>query len=349
MLDNIEYIKKIDRYGMHTVLANFPTQFEDAIKIAKNTKIEKIQPSSIICAGMGGSGIGGDILASYAYDICQIPFVSCKSYDLPAFTDKNTLVFCVSYSGNTEETLSVTQEALKKQAHVIAITSGGKLEKICKKNNLTVIKIPANLQPRCAIGYLFVPMLLVLDKMQILDTNHVSKGLKSTVKVLKALSKKLQIFSKTGTNPAKQLAYKLFDTYPTIYGHTYYSPIAKRFRTQLNENAKILARDDIFPEQSHNDIVGWYGDMNTKTKSVVLLRDEYEQLEIRKRIEITKRIAFKNAEQIIEIWCKGDTKLSRMFYALYIGDFTSFYLAILRKIDPTPVKIIEHLKKMLAK
>lgn len=346
MLDNIDRIQKVDKSNMIEIVRRFPESIEKAIACS-NIETPDFSPFNIIITGMGGSAIGGDIVNSWLYDKLEIPIFINRGYELPKFANSKTLVIPVSYSGNTEETLSCFNEAINKKCKIIAITSNGKLEKRCMKNKISYVKVPLGIAPRAALPYLLFSIISVLQKMQLISLN---KEINDTIKTLEGLRKQIIPEIKTDKNISKQIAISIKDTYPVIYGHSYFSPIAKRWRTQLNENAEILASDYEFVETNHNDIVGWSNDSFTKRFSVILLRDKEERIEIKNRIELVKKLVYeKKTGNVIEVFTRGNTKLAKMMSLLYIGDFVSIYLAILNNIDPTPVKIIEKLKKELNK
>jgi glucose/mannose-6-phosphate isomerase len=330
-LDDLEEIKRIDTSNMLGFIGNFPRQIEEAIQITENIEIEDFNPSQIVIAGVGGSAIGGDILASWLFKRIKIPIFVNRAYKLPTFVDENTLLFAVSYSGNTEETLSLFEEGIKKGCRIVAITSGGKLKEHCEQENVKIICIPKGVPPRAAVAYLFIPI----------------------VGIIKKLRERLIPENPKDDNPAKQLALQLHGETPIIYGFGIFNPIARRWQTQLNENAKVLAWHGSFPEMNHNEMEAWAHDYDPKRFTVVLLRDDFLlENRLQKRVKLTKDTIFKNyAKNVIEVVAEGGMEkdyLSRMLYSVYLGDFVSIYLAILRDIDPTPVLAIEGFKRDLA-
>jgi glucose/mannose-6-phosphate isomerase len=349
-LDDLDVIKKLDLNDMLGIIRDFPEQIEKAQKIAEKVDIEEFKPHQMVIAGMGGSAIGGDILAGWLFRRIEIPIFVNRGYKLPSFVGENTLLFAVSYSGNTEETLSLFDEGIKKGCKIIAITSGGKLEKSCKNENIKLVSIPSGIPPRAAVAYLFMPMVVVLKKLGIYEPD---RELKVTIENLKALRERLVPENPTKNNPAKQMALQLFDETPIIYGEAIFNAIARRWQTQLNENAKTLAWHGTFPEMNHNEIEAWATDNNSKKFTAVLLRDNFlSESRLQKRISLTKSyILQKHAKKVIEVVAEGGEEkdyLARMLYSMYLGDFVSIYLAILRGVNPTPVKAIESFKKELA-
>jgi glucose/mannose-6-phosphate isomerase len=349
ILDDREKVKEVDKSDMLNLLVKTPYCCRDAIMRTKQTNLPtKVKPKNIVIVGMGGSAIGGEILKDWLRDDLPIPIEVSRDYILPAYVNKDTFVIANSYSGNTEETLSAFLAAKKRNCTTIAITSGGQLEAFCKKLQVPHVPIPKGLPPRVAVPYLFFPLPVLMKKIGILS----NKGdeIEETIQVLERIGKANSISVPTETNKAKKLAQELMDTVPIIYGFRQYGAIAHRLKTQFNENSKIPAKHDVFPELNHNETVGWEApETITKNFSVILIRDHEEPLEIRSRIETTTSLAFSRAKKVLEIEAEGQGKLARMFSVLCVGDFASVYLAILQGKDPTPVKIIDRVKKELAK
>ncbi len=310
-------------------------EFSEFIKLgweaaANVSVLSKI--SNIIVCGMGGSGIPGDILSSYVN--LDIPIVTVKNYRLPGFVNNKSLVFIISYSGNTEEALSCFKKALGIGSRIIGITSGGKLKKLCERHKKDLALAKKGLQPRSAIPLLLMPLIRVLHNSKLIDNQETY-----VKKAIEALSK--DVYSDMG----KKLAEKLKDKIPIIYASENYKSVAYRWKTQLNENAKILAFSQAFPELNHNEIVGYehlVGDYY-----VIMIQDEADLPKIKKRMSITKGLIGEKGVSSTVIVIKGACKLSKILSAIHIGDWTSLHLAGLYGIDPTPVDIIENLKKQL--
>ncbi|MEW6070053.1 MAG: bifunctional phosphoglucose/phosphomannose isomerase [Candidatus Thermoplasmatota archaeon] len=329
--------QKFDRSKFIEKLKTFPEQVKDAYNIAV-PRVFEIKFDNIIITGMGGSGIGGELLATWAMqEFGMVIFVN-HDYELPKFANERSLVFVVSYSGNTEETLNAFSQAIARKCKIIAITSDGKLEKLATQHKIPLLKIPKGYQPRQAIAYLLLPIAKIIEKLGIVKLN-----IKEVIELLRNLSFKLIPENDTG-NISKELALKLKNKIPIVYGHTYLYPVANRWKTQFNENSKVIAFASQFPEMCHNEIVGLSKDENAKFFFHILLRTDDETQQLIKRIEATKKLVFKNCA---EVHAEGKSVLAKMLSLVYIGDFTSYYLALLRQIDPTPVEIIAKLKKKL--
>lgn len=351
MLDNQEEISKIDKSGMLDSVAKFPEQIKDANELIRSTKIEHVyKVDNIIFTGMGGSAISGDILQSFFREKLDIPIYVNRQYELPKWAHKNTLVIAQSYSGNTEETLSSFKHAYQKRCKIVGISSGGKLEDFCKKRDVIHIKIPSGYQPRAATGYMLFSALMALKEIGILKID-VDKEIEESISISEEVISQNKKDIPTEKNLSKQLAKKIYQKIPQVYGWKQYTPIAKRWCTQFNENSKIICRYDEVSECNHNDIVGWAMNPEVAKKFVCILFREHEDesIYLSTRLDFMKKLFKTNVVETLEINIQGKKKLSKMMYAMYLGDFTSCYLSILRKIDPTPVNIISELKEELAK
>ncbi len=320
----------LDSENMLGVLKDFPNQCRKALDLPRGM-VETEEIGNIIVLGMGGSAIVGDLLKMYLNDT-KIPVFVVRDYKVPEFVNEDSLVFAVSYSGNTEETLSAFRDAKDKGARIIGITSGGKLEEECSK----VIKIPGGLQPRAAVGYLFFPMLGVLHNSEIINIKN------SELNEMLEILKNVDHFNEM----AEQLAKKLKDKIPVLYASQLLEPIVRRWKTQINENAKMPCFYNVFPEMNHNEIVGYRG-MDRKFVAV-LLRDKKDSERIALRMDISKKLMEQHSD-VEEVEIEGESLLSRIMSAVYLGDFVSYHLAIWNHVDPTPVDVVEKLKKLLAK
>src|SRR3989338_10385127 len=262
-----------DSSNMLEVLDNFPKQCKEALSLPKGITAQGEITSIVVC-GMGGSGIGGDLLKSCLSN-SKLPVFVVKDYKVPEFVDNYTLVFALSYSGNTEETLAAVNDARAKNANIIAITTGGELAKLAKK----VIKIPSGLQPRCAIGYLFFPMLGILYNSNLVDIKNADLN-----EMLELLNQQDAIKTK-----AQELAKKIQGKTPIIYSSELLKPVAYRWQTQINENAKYPAYHSAFSEMNHNEINSFRG-MDRSRFLSILLRDEKDNPRIIKRMDVCREI-----------------------------------------------------------
>ncbi len=321
-IDSLNYIKSLE---------DFPKQCKSALELTRGM-IVKGNVNKIIVCGLGGSAIGGLILKSYLSNV-KVPVHVVRDYDLPAFADSNTLVFVVSYSGNTEETLSAFTQAMERGCIVWAITSGGRLGEIASNK----VIVPSGLQPRAAVGYLFFPMITLLYSSRIIDLTN------DELNEILGIVKKVPEFKDKGLQISNAIKARV----PVIYSSTLMEPAAYRMKCEFNENSKHPAFYHVFPEMNHNEIVG-YQRMDRKNFVAIFIRDNFDNERIKKRMDIIKGIIERKID-VVEIPVQGKYLLSRIFSAIYLGDWASYYLAIYHREDPGPVDVIQDLKARLAK
>lgn len=369
--DNIDILdgdfSKLDKDNMIELLEEFPQKMRDALRLGEEFSIPtNFSPTSasssfsapdsttrnfknIVVLGMGGSAIGGDLLSDYLADELSIPIVVIRGYDIPKFVDENSLVFSVSYSGNTEETISALKKCLEAKARIIALTSGGKLAVLSQENNFPVIKVPAGIQPRAAISYLFFPILKALERLGLIKER--SSEIEETISILQDLSREYCAKSPSENNLAKKVALSLYQHLPLVYGSEgLLGAVAMRWKTQINENSKWPCFWNVFPELDHNEIVGYKIENNINRQvKIIYLQDKEGLLRVEQRRKITRKIIEDKVAEFIVCPTKGKGKMSRMFSLIFLGDLASYYLAILNQVDPSPVACIEDLKKELAK
>lgn len=348
-LNREDELHRLDTTGMFAALESLSGQCAEANReLVEKVPLSGIEAiSNIVVTGLGGSAIGGDLLRVYAAGRIATPIVVNRDYLLPEFVGPDTLVFAVSYSGNTEETLSAYAEALGKGASIVAITSGGKLGEAARQDGFPVVTVPGGFAPRAANGYLFVPMLKVLHKLGLLS--DMTEEIDETVVVLKDMCNKLGPAAVEAANPAKQIASRLYGKIPVIWGVAGTSEVvAQRWKGQINENAKSPAYWNVLPELNHNEIVGLqFPEEILKKIHVVILRDEKDHPRVQKRIEITKEVLQGKIDGFSEVRSSGNGALARLYSLLCTGDYVSVYLAALNGVDPGPVKAIDFLKNEL--
>jgi len=349
-LDNEDNAGKIDRSGMLSLIEGFPEMMERSSATSEGVRPEKISGKieNIMFCGMGGSAISADVAQKLISECLDIPAAVSRSYDLPRFVGKNSIVFVLSYSGNTEETISAYENAKKAGSRIICITSGGRIEELAKKNGNVIYPLPQGFPPRASMPYILAALLYAVE--DVLSGCGFKDQIKECIPVLKKIRDQNKPAIAHQGNIAKQIASKIFSRIPIILGSTTGSDVAAyRWKCQFSENSKITSVANVFPEMDHNEIVNLAGlDKGKKDFCAVLLRDNSESEKIKKRIEATKGIISAGIEDIIEVWAEGETSLSRMMSLCYMGDFVSAYIALLRGVDPTPVTAIDKLKKELA-
>lgn len=348
---NQALISSIDKDDMFSVLKNFHNQVKEAVKISNKFDYSGIDVKglkNIIITGLGGSAIGGDLIRSYTYYEIKIPVSINRNYTLPSYANNDTLVIVCSYSGNTEETISALNEAQKKKCRIICLTSGGEIEKIAKKNKKPVFKIPDGLQPRCALGYSFFSLITIFIRLGFISKRE--SDIEHTIKIIEKGSSVYSILD-VEKNPALKLATALKGKLPIVYSSTDTLDIVNlRWRGQFSENSKILAYGNLYPEMNHNELVGWNLNKDILRKTIVLfLMDKSDNKRIKLRMKITKEVIKNYCDNIFLLESDGKSKLERIFDLIYLGDWVSYYLAILSNENPTPVEAIEKLKKQLVK
>lgn len=343
----------LDRSDMAGLLRNFPRQIEDAIRIGEGFSVPPSLRSGvekIVFVGMGGSAIGGEVIRSLASSESSVPIWVSRHYALPAFVDSKTLCIFSSYSGNTEETLSAFQEAKKRRLKALVITSGGELARLSRGASVPWIEIPKGYPPRAALGYSVFPLFKLFRELKVGKWGN--RAFEETLSLLGALAGgKFVPEVPAPLNPAKKLAKALWNRWVVIYAGTeLLDSAALRFRNQIQENAKAMASHHLLPEMNHNEILGWRSPAPLLPQcACVFLRDSKDHPRIQLRISITRNfISANRGVRIKEIHSQGKSRLARLFSTVYLGDWVSFYLALLYQIDPTPVAIIESLKKQLA-
>ena len=307
ILDDVDQIRTFDPANMYNSIFDFPEQIADALKVGKLWQLnpsEFLGIKNIVVIGMGGSAIGAELLRSFLSTRLLVPFDICRHYVLPEYVDDETLVIASSYSGNTEETLSAIDDAIKRKAMLVAISTGGLLGDLAKLNDIPLAKLPTGLQPRAALGL----------------------------------------------NPAKLLAEKMHQKVVIIYtGPTLTDAVGLRWKGQLCENSKNMSYTNQFSEFNHNELVAWSEtiEQHKDHLMVVILRDMDDHTQIRQRMNIAKDIIQSREVEVIDVHSRGERPLERMLSLVQLGDFVSYYLAILNKVDPTPVNVIEAMKQAL--
>jgi len=335
-----------DPQRMLDLVMRFPQMCEEAWGLAPSPAVTVRSPQAVVAVGMGGSGIGGDLLRAVLSDEAAFPVVPVKDYRVPAFAGPATLVFACSYSGETEETLAAYQEAAGRGAPCAVITSGGALLRQAQQRRHPAVVVPSGLPPRAALPYLFLPMLSILGRIG--AVRNFDADLREAVQVLQGVTADLG--PARPDNPARRLAEALVGRIPVVYsGVPFLEPAAERWKDQFNENAKTFAVWNTFPELNHNETVGWgLDDALARVLHVILLRDAGEPERLALRAAITRDLAFARAAGLDEVRAVGTGKLARLLSVILTGDFVSWYLALLRNVDPTPVAVIGELKRRLA-
>jgi glucose/mannose-6-phosphate isomerase len=344
-LDDPETYKKYDPSGMLARIREMPEQCRRAWQDTINFDLPRGYSGfeRVVVLGMGGSAIGGDFVQTLAECENKVLLVH-RDYGLPPSTDATSLIVASSYSGNTEETISALIESLKTPSKKLVITSGGRLQSLAEENGIPVLSLNYQSQPRAALGYSFILLLGLVHKVGFISDK--SRQVDEMVRVLEELSACIDEKVPSSVNPAKQMASKLYGRLTVIYGGGILSPVARRWKTQLNENSKAWAFYEIFPEVNHNGVVGYEFPQEMKHETfVVFLRAGALPPPILSRYELTAELLDRAGVTHEFVEARGEDTLSQMMSLTLFGDYVSYYLAMLYRVDPSPVKAIDYLKK----
>ncbi|HUV29802.1 MAG TPA: bifunctional phosphoglucose/phosphomannose isomerase [Acidobacteriota bacterium] len=351
-LDDADRMRALDPSGMYDRIRGLPEQMQDALAIMRRREVRREgfhDVTEVVIVGMGGSAIGGDLVRTLTHLQLQVPLQVCRHYRLPQYVDERTLVIASSYSGNTEETLSAFAEALDRRCMFAAITTGGKLGELARVNGIPTVRIPPGLQPRAAIGYSFVPLLMLLEEAGLVEgmADQVSR----TTANLVSLRDRYDRSVPAADNPAKQLAAQIHGRVAIVYGGPELTDVvAVRWKGQICENGKNMAFANQYTEFNHNELVAWSRTIapHRDHLAVIQLKDAGDHPKVSRRREIVGSIIEGLGVPVVEVASSGTVPLERMFSLIQMGDFVSYYLAVLNEVDPTPVDAIETLKRKLA-
>ena len=307
----------------------------------------------VVLCGMGGSAIGGDLVAGLVAPTASVPFVVNRGYAMPGWVGERTLVIASSYSGGTEETLSAVEDALGRGARVVAITSGGRLAELADKHGFDAIEIPGGLQPRAALGYSLGVGLRIARALGLaeLPDDEFEAALADARDRAQRHDQDADATEADPVNPALDLAERLDGALPVVYtGTGLLEAVGVRWRTQIHENAKHPAVGNVLPELDHNEIMGYEAAPETLLSQiqVIALRDADDHPQVARRFEATRDLIAPRVGGWTEIASEGGSRLARMLSMIQLGDAVSFWMAVRKGEDPTPVETIQALKKTLA-
>jgi len=355
ILINKQSIEKLDKSNMFQTLLDFPKQVEKALEISDSAKgLPQTEVKDYLVLGMGGSAIGGSLLSSYVSSIVGLKHLNVRvnrDYNIPGNIDEHVAVIASSYSGGTEETISGLHQAAEITKNIICITTGGELGKIAEMNSFEQVEIPSGMMPRCALGYSFFPMLGILLKSSSVNDEIKNRVNDEIIECISTLQRKADLYSALSTdNPAIIAAKNIHGKIPVIYSSNTLDSVNLRWRCQIQENAKNLSFGHVLPEMNHNEINSWSNPSDTLNKfSVIILNDISDNDKINARFDAVESILLEAGIEVQKFSGEGSGILSRMFDLIYLGDWTSYYLAILNNEDPTPIPLISRLKELLSK
>lgn len=324
---------------MKALIENFPAQLRDALSIFRNTKLQSLPrtPQSMVVTGLGGSGIGGSILADIASESGKLPVLVSKDYRLPQWLNAESLVVVSSYSGDTEETVQAMQQALAAGAMVICISSGGTVAKIAEKHGIDCIRIPGGNPPRACLGYSLVQLIGIYEHF-----GFIEGGLQAVEASIALLEQKSEAIQTEAEAIARAISFSL----PVIYCTPGYEGVTIRFRQQLNENAKMLCWHQVIPEMNHNELVGW-AEKQSKI-SVLFFNNSDDYYRTARRREIVHEILNDRAGRILEVNSLGDSRIEKLIFWIHLGDWISWFASVEKHVDAMEIDVIHRLKAELA-
>lgn len=348
-LDDLKAIHKLDPEGMLRNIEDLPDQIETAWKAFRGLTVPThyVQAKNILILGMGGSAIGGELAAALASPTASVPIEVRRDYNVPGYVSKDSLIIGVSYSGNTEETIDGFRQAAARGAKLLAVSTGGELAALARKFQIPILSIDYGSQPRAAIGHLFMAAITLLAKLRHLSLDD--REVIETASLMRGFANKLQATTPAQDNLAKQLAGKLKDRVPLIIGAGPLATVARRWKTQFNENGKVAAMAEAIPELCHNVVVGLQQVYHQRNYFLpIFLGSNFSHPRNTLRLSIIARqfAASKLPVENILIQPAG-TPFSEALQLVQLGDYTSYYMAIQANADPTEITSIVQLKKEL--
>jgi glucose/mannose-6-phosphate isomerase len=302
----------------------------------------------IVVLGMGGSAIGGALLQGLAADESDVPVTVVRDYAPPAFVrGPDYLVIACSYSGNTEETLSAAQAALERNTRLVAVTTGGRLADMALASGFPLLRFDYASQPRAALPYSFLLSAGLVCQLGLI--RELAADVAEAVRLMRDWQAEIGPDVPTARNAAKRLAHRLAGHLPVVYAAGCLIPVANRWKTQLNENAKHWAVFEPMPELNHNAVVGYWHPQAIRDKAlVVMLRSSFDHARVRTRWDVTGELLLRERVAYASLEGRGLSRLAQMLSLVLFGDYVSYYLALLNEVDPTPVETIAFLKQRVA-
>jgi glucose/mannose-6-phosphate isomerase len=343
----------VDTLGFLDAVGTLPDQFGPAAAAAGAVDLKALEGRefrNILVCGMGGSGISGDVLAAAGSETLRVPVAVCRGYRTPGWVGPDTLVFAMSYSGGTEETLAAAEGALERGAGVVAVCSGGTLAKMAEAAGAPVVPCPGGFMPRAALGHLVSPLFVVSERLGLLPGGaaEVAAAAEQAARRRESCGPGVS----GAANPARELARRIGRTMPLAWGGGSIGAVAAyRFKADVNENAKAPAFWNHLPELDHNEICGFgqHGDVTRQVLTLVVLRHGFEHPRLAARFEATQAIVDETVAATVEVQAEGSGRLAQLVDLMYVGDWTSVYMALDAGVDPGPIDAIARLKDELAR
>jgi glucose/mannose-6-phosphate isomerase len=350
-LDNLDHLKTIDGNDMLSHIIALPDQFEKAWALAQNQPLPDTHchPRQIVLLGMGGSAIGGDLIAALIARTSPVPFIVVRGYDVPAFVSgPETLVIASSFSGGTEETLAAADQVLARGVRMLAITTGGQMAEHAQRNHYPVWKFDYRSQPRAALGWSFGLLIGLAHRLGLAP--NLEADLKEAVALLRQQRTLYAPENPVTQNPAKRDAGQLIGRIPVFFGGGIFEPVARRWKGQLNENSKAWSQYEAMPEANHNAIVGtsFPEERMANMVGIFITSRDYDHPRVQLRHELTFKLYLQYGIMADRFYPKGQSALAQMCSAIQHGDYVSYYVSIAYEVDPTPVTPIAELKNQMA-
>jgi glucose/mannose-6-phosphate isomerase len=348
-LDDPTQFEILDQQRMLSHIDGLPKQLQSAWSLGMSQPLPQMSEiRSVVICGMGGSAIGADLLSAYLLDKAEIPIFVNRDYGLPAFAkDRETLVILSSHSGNTEETLSAFEEACKRNCQMLGITTGGKLQKIMIQAGLPLWQFHHQGQPRAAVGFSFGLLLALFARLGLVSDPTLD--IEDAITTMNGIAVKLKVDVAVKDNAAKRMAGQMVGRVVTIFASGFMSPVARRWKCQINELAKAAANFEILPEADHNTVAGIYNPESPLSQEIrIFLQSDLDYSRNQKRSEVTKQIMMVEGLNTDFVIAQGKTKLAQMWSTLLFGDYTAYYLAMAYDMDPTPIEPINSLKAAMS-
>lgn len=342
MLDNLARLKRLDPGGTFGIVSSLPEQLEEGLDICGKAGIGYPEEGRIVVMGMGGSAIAGDLAATLGRAMGREVLV-LRDYRLPDYLDSDDYLVFMSYSGETWETIFAHREALRRGLPCLTVSSGGELHEVSAARGDPYLRIPRGLPPRGALGYLLAPLLAIL----MAQSPSLGRDLGEAIRHLSSVRGRWSPAIPTAQNQAKSIALELEGRTPIIYATPDFEGVARRWRSELNEMAKVLAWGGVFPEADHNELVGWMEDGAASRFAPILLTAPGNPLLDLQTEETVRMVEERVPFRVIR---PGDTNiLGQILELVHLGDMVSLYLAMVRGVDPMPVDAIVRLKEAVSK
>lgn len=340
MSDALDAIRQVDGAGQLDDVLGLPEHLRDALWRVESAGLEGFEARSLLVCGMGGSAIGGDLARAALGDRVCMPMATVRGYEIPSWTPTDAAVLCSSYSGDTEEALACFAAAEALGAPRVVATTGGALAEAAREAGVKVIGMPSGMQPRAAVGYTFVAA------AEVAAIVGVAPGIRTEIDSSAA---HLDGAVASLAQRSAAIAAELEGTVPVIYGCDLTRPVAYRWKTEVNENAKAHAFSHELPEMDHNEIVGWEGAPDGLPMSAVFLQDSDQHPREARRFELTAELLGPHAKSVVRVQTEGETRTERLLWAVMLGDLVSLQLAAQRGMDPTPVEVLGRFKDALGR